>query len=442
MGKGIIKEIGDGLIMRHANQDDLERLAAFTLLIHSNGTELDSRCLDAWIRDLISGEHPTFSAGDFIIVENPIKNTIISSMNLISQTWTYDGIPFGIGRPELVGTLPEYRRRGLVRMQFDEIHRWSQDRGELVQGITGIPFYYRQFGYEMVMNLGGGRSGSQANLPELAKDQAEAYQIRPALTTDIPFILRTLAYGNSRYPVTCVWAEEMLSFELNAKREFDINRINICLILDAASQPVGFFGYPVTLWNSIINATVYELGPGISWWEVTPSVFRYLWKIGQVYAQRDGGTCLGFGLGLGEGHPAYHTFTHRLPAIRRPYAWYLRVADLPGFIRHIGPALEKRLEKSDCCGYSGHLKISLYRCGLDLVFDHGRLARVETVPGPELKDTKAAFPGLTFLQLLFGYRSLAELQDAFADCYGDADLASPLLNALFPRCPSVVWPIS
>jgi hypothetical protein len=37
-------------------------------------------------------------------------------MNLISQIWAYEGIPFGVGRPELVGTLPEYRNRGLVRL--------------------------------------------------------------------------------------------------------------------------------------------------------------------------------------------------------------------------------------------------------------------------------------------------------------------------------------
>ncbi len=442
MGNDCIKELGDGLIMRHANPDDVDRLAAFTVLIHSNGIAQDSRGLDAWIRDLLSGKHPTFQAGDFVIIEDPASGKIISSMNLISQTWTYGGIPFGVGRPELVGTLPEYRRRGLVRMQFEEIHRWSQDRGERVQGITGIPFYYRQFGYEMVMSLGGGRSGSQANLPELAKDQPESYQIRPALAADIPFILETMAFGNRRYPVACQWTEPMLAFELNGKLESDINRNNLCIILDAADRSVGFFGYPVTLWGSTINATVYELISGVSWWQVTPAVFRYLWKIGQAYVQRDGGNCLGFGLGLGESHPAYNSFMHRLPAVRRSYAWYLRVPDLPGFLSLIGPVLEKRLEQSDCCGYSGHLKISFYCSGMDMVFDHGQLAAVETIPAAELKDTKAGFPGLTFLQLLFGHRSLADLQNAFADCYADADLASPLLEALFPRCPSALWPVS
>ena len=41
--------------------------------------------------------------------------------------------------PELVGTKKEYRRRGLVRQQFEVMHEWSAERGELVQIITGIP---------------------------------------------------------------------------------------------------------------------------------------------------------------------------------------------------------------------------------------------------------------------------------------------------------------
>lgn len=99
-------------------------------------------------------------------------------MNTISQTWSYEGIKFGVGRPELVGTLPEFRNRGLVRLQFEEIHKWSAERGELVQAITGIPFYYRQFGYEMALDLDGRRFGYEAQVPILKDSEAEHYVIR------------------------------------------------------------------------------------------------------------------------------------------------------------------------------------------------------------------------------------------------------------------------
>ncbi|MCX7682892.1 MAG: hypothetical protein N2508_13170 [Anaerolineae bacterium] len=37
----------------------------------------------------------------------------------------------------------------------------------MVRAITGIPFYYRQFGYEMTMTLNGGRAGYRMHVPSL-----------------------------------------------------------------------------------------------------------------------------------------------------------------------------------------------------------------------------------------------------------------------------------
>ena len=120
---------------------------------------------------------------------------IVSSLNLISQTWTYEGIPFGVGRPELVGTLPEYRNRGLVRTQFDEIHKWSTERGELVQAITGIPYYYRLFGYEMALDLSGWRMGYEPNVPKLKAGEKEKFNIRLAVNNDLRRGLRARLHG-------------------------------------------------------------------------------------------------------------------------------------------------------------------------------------------------------------------------------------------------------
>ncbi|MBN8801717.1 MAG: GNAT family N-acetyltransferase, partial [Stenotrophomonas acidaminiphila] len=62
----------------------------------------------------MSGNHPTTQAHDFLVVVDENRNgKIASTLNLISQTWSYGGIPFRVGRPEIVGTDPAYRRRGL-----------------------------------------------------------------------------------------------------------------------------------------------------------------------------------------------------------------------------------------------------------------------------------------------------------------------------------------
>ena len=98
------------------------------------------------------------------------------------------GLAVQAGLPELVGSDPKYRRRGLVRAQFDVIHAWSAERGHKAQVITGIPYYYRQFGYEMGLALDGGRVGYLPHIPKLDEDKAEPYHIRVANEEDIPFI--------------------------------------------------------------------------------------------------------------------------------------------------------------------------------------------------------------------------------------------------------------
>ncbi len=89
-----------------------------------------------------------------------------------------------------------------------------------------------------------------------------------------------------------------------------------------------------------------------------------------------------------------------------------------------------------------------------LALDRGRLGRVEAwqpttrltgqeweQPSTDERRAMAMFPGLTFLQLLFGFRGLAELEAAFPDCIVRTNEARALLTALFPKRLSDVWPV-
>lgn len=440
----LIRDLGDGLILRHATPNDAEALAEFNSRIHSDWEgELD-RYVASWTRDLLLRPHPTFSPGDFTIVEDTRQGKIASSLNLISQTWAYDGIPFPVGRPELVGTDPAYRNRGLVRAQFEEIHRWSAERGELVQAITGIPYYYRLFSYEMALNLSGGRAGYAAMVPELPEGQSEPYQVRPAAEADISFLSRLYDQAMQRGPIHILRDEAMWRNELTGKSADNGNRMVIHIIETSTGEPVGLLGHPPFRWDTMLVAQLYELVPGLSWAAVTPSVVRFLRRAGQeILPYHDEKPWQGYGFWLGEAHPVYRVFEERLPRVRKPYAWYMRVPDLPAFIRHITPALEKRLAASVMVGHTGELTISFYRDGLRLVFENGRITTVEPYrPTPYGHSGGALFPGLTFLQLLFGYRSLDELRYAFADVGVQSDEVAALLNILFPRQASNLWPVS
>ena len=437
----VLKRLSGGLVMRRSTPADADRLPDFNGRIHGDNP-FETQGLAVWTRDLLTRPHPTFNSDDFIIVEDTQSGEIVSSLNLISQTWAYEGIPFGVGRPELVGTNPEYRGRGLVREQFEIMHEWSRQRGELVQVITGIPFFYRQFDYEMALELGGGRGGYEPQVPKLPEGQEEPHCIRPAAETDLDWLMKMYARENERMMISAVrdvthWRDELLG-----KSPENFNRFELRVIETRDGQRVGYLVHPATIWNAMMPVIRYELAEGVSYLSVNPTVMRYLWSTGQELARKRERPLNSFGFWFGSQHPAYPVAASRLVFERPTYAYYVRVPDLPAFLTHIGPALERRLSSSACAGHTGELKISFYRDGVRLVFENGRLVSAQGwKPKIKADEGMAAFPNLTFLQLIFGYRSLPELRYAYADFWANEE-ATALLEVLFPKKPSSVWSIS
>jgi len=347
-----------------------------------------------------------------------------------------------VGRPELVGTLPEFRNRGLVRLQFEEMHRWSEQRREMVQAITGIPFYYRQFGYEMAIDLEGYRRGHEAHVPKLKDGEKEQYHVRVAQEADLPFIAQTYDETRKRNMIVCERTPELFAYDLS-RQDIEGAYVLTRIIENNAGEPVGYFKHLSFVNRGSLTAVFYELKAGMSWLEVTPAVVRYLWRTGQEFAGRDGKPCTSFGFALGEQHPVYEAIKERLPEIHGSYAWYVRVPDLPGFLNHIKPVLEKRLAESIAANHSRVIKISFYRSGLRLVLEQGRLSTIAPwQPNPHPDDGDIAFPNLTFLQMVFGYRTYEELHYAFPDCWCNDDEARVIINSLFPKKTSNIYPIA
>ncbi len=308
--------------------------------------------------------------------------------------------------------------------------------------ITGIPYYYRQFGYEMALELSGGRGGYEPQVPLLPEGQEEPYRIRPAVEADLPLLMRLHEQERRRSALSAVRDEALWRHELLEKSQDNVNRLEFRIIESQAGTPVGYFAHPWYAWGRMQAVVRYELEKGVSYQAVTPVVIRYLWEIGKENTQKRGKTLNSFGLWFGSEHPAYQAVAGRLVIDRPPYAFYVRVPDLPAFLRCIAPALAKRLSESACAAYSGELKLSFYRDGIRIVFEDGRLATVETwKPAIQKDEGNAAFPNLSFLQLVFGFRSLPEIRHAYPDCWV-TDEAGSLLEALFPKKASSVWPIS
>ena len=431
-------DLGDNLILRFARPDDVDALAEF------NARVFEDEKVGVGIRGLMSGHHPTVKASDFTVVEDTRTNKIVSSMCLISQMWAYCGIPFKFGRPEVVVTEPEYRRRGLVRKQFEVIHALSTSRGELMQGITGIPWYYRQFGYEMAMEVDGGRAIAGIDLPKLKDGDSEKYHLRPVVDDDHAFIRELYDYASCRQPFSTLRSEAEWNYEFNGRSENDFAHWKWLIIETAAGDRLGYVQYYPWIEDNALYIVQIELKSGVGYLNLMPGMLRGLWKIAQAmpaYGNHKNKELKAINLELGRTHPAYHALLGNKVRVDEPYGLYIRVPDLVAFLRHIRPALEKNLVGTVAEGYNGELKLNYYRSGIQLKFNGGKITDISTWSPDSVEDGDARFPDLTFLQLLCGRRRFNELKTNFVDC-GGRDEAGVLLDCLFPSFTGNVWCLS
>ncbi len=415
----LYKELKDGLIARQAVEADLQAIIDLNHRLHDDGH---------WTETLANGSHPTTKISDFFVVEDLIQGRIVSTTCLIPQTWAYDGMDFAVARPDLVGTDPEYRRRGLVRELFGLVHAHSEQQGHLVQAIVGRPWFYRQFGYTIALPYGGSLLIAARDIPETNPVETEPFHIRAATAADAGTIRRVYDLNRKDSLISCVREEKLWTYEM-LERGNPEERILHRIIEDAQGEAVGWMLHMPRVTDGEFVTFMAEALPHVSWLRLGPSLLRYLLRTGQTLAEAKGERLKTLSI-VGEGQPLHQVLPELLTRTEPSYAWYLRVPDLPRFLRVISPVLEQRLAASVGRGYSGELAISFYQQGLIIAFQDGRIVDIRDLPFDVRTD--ARMPQDDFIKLLFGYRSLSELHNNYPEVSA-VNQARLLLEALFPK---------
>lgn len=442
------RDLGNGLVLRWSTPEDTENIARLSgYVFRDKEDEPFNETLIKWVRQLMSGQHPLMGQNDYAVIEDIHKegNPLVASTCLLRQEWSYEGIPFMMGRPEIVASDPAYRKRGLIRTLFEMLHTRSAAEGHLVQGITGIPYFYRQFGYEYALDLGGQHNTYLSLIPKAKEGESELYTLRDTTIDDIPAILK---FYNSRREAGIVWSTlpaDYLRYIIPewAQMNEPGKKSQSQMIIDAAGIAQGFLLLADRRWRQSMYVNMMEVVPGVNVQAMMPSVLRNLRAYGEQMPVKKANTepFSEIVFALGRTHPVYDALGPLAPIHEPPYAWYVRVADLPAFIKHIAPALQKRLASSAIADYTGEIKIDFYRGGLRLAFKNGLLIIAEPWRAPIYSsEPSAGFPPLVFLQLLFGHRSLDELRAAFPDAWANND-TTLVLKTLFPARASYVLPL-
>ena len=422
-------DLGDELQLRFGERRDIDGLVE--ILECLGGKE----AMAIWNRDNLEGRHPNVSYRDFTLVEDVSTGRIVSAMSLISQTWSYGGIPFGCGQPEMVVTDPDYRRRGLVRRQIDVVHELSAARGELMQIIWGKPWYYRMFGYEYAMNGEWGMPWliHAPQIPALAEGETEPYILRPIRQEDYEFVRRLQERGAQRGLFAAVKDDRDWAFYFEGYSPGAMKQFWWYTICDHEGKAIGFLTLHDSPWWNFVDKL--ELAPGYAYLQVLPSVLRQVQQIEPV----DGpASTAGLGRPTVQLHlPPNHPAARAIEAPAGNKLWYIRIPDVVEYLRHIRPALEANLVGTEAEGFSGELNINCFRWGLQMRLERGRITAIEPWRTDDL-DHRPMFPDLTLLQVICGSRRCAELMAAFPDCrVSDAD--ARLLDCLFPTFHGGLW---
>lgn len=441
------RDVGDGLVLRWSTTEDTERIATLHSLVHREKADAPPNAHSIrQIRGLMNGDYPLMGPQDFSIIEDTSKegNPVVASTCLWKHTWAYEGIPFSVGRPEAVATDPAYRHRGLIRALFEMVHARSEAQGDLVQAITGIAYFYRQFGYEYALELEDRRATPIVLIPKAQEGEPERYAFREATAHDIP-VMEALYKRRkknsivSELPTRHQWLYEIETWKTHPELR---HTFTFQMIVDAEGETVGFVACDAYRRGRALGVWLLEFGEGVNMQRAMPSVLRALYAYGlsikPILPATPAFQEISFSLGTT--HPVHELLGEALDRPKEPpYAWYIRVKDLPAFLMHIAPALEQRLATSPVVGLSREIKLDFYRGGLRMVFERGRLVGAEDWQTPVYGSAaNSAFPPLVFLQVLFGHRSIQALRQFFPDVWV-SDEVRPVLLALFPTRPSFVF---
>ncbi|HXF63119.1 MAG TPA: GNAT family N-acetyltransferase [Caldilineaceae bacterium] len=411
---GVAQRLDEHLVLRSvADARDIERFAAFHRAI--NGADQGATCA-ALLRD-----HPAVRREHFLLVEDEQTGEIVSTTCLIPWQCRLEDVPLAVAMLEMVVTHPDYRKQGLVKAQIEQFHQTVVEEGFDLCIIEGIPYFYRQFSYGYALDHWAADGLPATRVPE--KVTGPRVQLRPATESDIPALLHYYELAMAPLALGVLRSAAEWRYLLRAAH------YPTYLIEPAhGGEPLGYVcgwrrgsnGRTIVMPESSIPNAAVALAV-LHAYRTDAAEFLLGWPAGGALVQ------VGRSLGA---QPLEHD------------QWLLRIPNLPRLLQKLSPVFARRLAQSAWSGFSGTLLVNLYHRAYALQFVDSQLVKVESAGfvdasmGADGGDL--VIPPDAFLRLLLGYRSLAELRDAWPDIVARPERRH-LLELLFPKFASYVW---
>jgi hypothetical protein len=412
----VIRPLESGLVMKHpGTPEDVERLAAFNALVH--GDDLVARMTRALLN-----HHPHTRPAEWPYIEDPSTGEIVSALCLIPWTWRYEDVTLRAGEMGIVGTLETYRRRGLIRALVGYFKDLLRSGEYHLSHIQGIPYYYRQFGYEYALPLEGGWQIRADQIPDSLPENAQALRFRLATLDDVPALAQWYDKTTTRdLDISAVRDRETWCYLLT-RQEGTQSGAELWLVLDADDNPVGYF-----------RVAAFGFGAGLIMEESShlshPAAVAALGHLKTLCVERGKPYIR---LSASDTSPVVQAARAWGAHSEGRYAWQIHVPDVAHLLRRIAPVLERRLASSAFAGMSETIVINLYQEAVELHVTNGYITAVEAVGFRPWEGQSINIPPLLVAPLVLGYRSREELHAAYPDV-GIWGQSAYLIDVLFPK---------
>jgi hypothetical protein len=299
-----------------------------------------------------------------------------------------------------------------------------RERGCLLSQIQGIPYYYRQFGYEYAIPLERWLTMEVRWIPE---QKEPAFTFREATVNDIPTLVRLYDDAAQDLAIHAARDEAVWRYLLTEAKGTETER-ETWLVQDAGDHTTGYVCIAQHGFGERLNVSeVSRLSH-----DAATATLDYIRRL--TIDREKPGIRLNLPLGCTLAKAALSLGAHDDGA----YAWQIHVPDVAALLRAVAPVLERRIAASPFAEMTRDVRICLYRQTVQMRFEAGKLAAVTDEGFTTWHEEPIRFPPHQFTQLVLGYRTWRELKASYPDVDVQAETRA-LVDVLFPKMTSFTY---
>jgi hypothetical protein len=408
--------------------EEVEELLKFHAIVHpDDDTEELRRQID---------HLPGFSREMNYYIRDLDKDLIVSALNSIPSIWNYENIPLQNLELGWVGTLKEYRRRGLNRLLQTHFDSVLFDGKYDLSTIQGIPYYYRQFGYDFVIPMDRTVWIRTNQIPLFDTKKPPEYmklKVRLAEKKDITALMELFDEHNRNLLVYVPRSKELWEIQEKYKRQFE-NEFLTYVLIDG-SKTIGYFRLVknISKDSSPNKSTLNVIESSIPTYDGVLRVFQFI---------REEALQNNVPLLSSQG-PSCNTLSKVMENyggyVGAGWKYQIRIPSMVEFLKKISPVLEKRLEGTMFEGITYDVIMNTFQNCYVLKFTNGKIVDVTDL-GPQEVDENRAFrsPPQDLVRLVLGAYSIKELKQNNIDFIVSSGVRL-IAETLFPKLESAIY---